>query len=595
MIYEKLLVRVLGSCETLANLSTICVDKTGILTQNDMTVVAGSVGVHAKFVRILDGNPLRTDADEMETSMSGSNVKRRHYQDFSMDQAHLNDILSPELQNLFNEAIAINSMAFEDIDLNSGTRVFVGSKTEVALLQFAKELGWKNFQEIRSAASVIQMIPFSSQRKAMGVVIKLPQRGGYRAYFKGASEILAKRLARYVLVHRDGNFSGDVETVEIDELSRENISRTIISYGNQSLRTIALCYRDFDSWPPTEASLDEAGVVPFDHLCQDLTLIAITGIEDPLGEGVRDAISRCYRAGVTVKMCTGDNVLTARSVASQCGIFTPGGIIIEGPVFRQLSQSEMIEVVPRLQVLARSTPEDKRVLVETLKMIGETVGVTGDGANDDAALKKADVGFSMAVSGTETAKEASDIVVLNDSFVSVGESIIWGRCVIDSVRKLLQFQITTSLAAVCITFVSAVSSFEREPALSVVQLLWVNIIMDGLAVLALTSEPASENQFNRKPDKRSGPLVTLAMCKMILLQSIYQILAILVFHFQGLKILKLGDTGHHRTLIRTLVFNAFVFAQIFNSVNCSRLDSNLDVFKGLLKNKYFIVITLVGM
>lgn len=592
MVSESLLVRVLGSCETLASLSTICIDKT-CLTQNAMTVVAGSVGIHAKFVRILDGNPLR-DAREIEKSMEGYNIKRRHYRDFSMDQAHLNEILSPELQDLFNEAIAINSTAFEDIDTNSGTRVFVGSKSEVALLHFAKEHGWTNYKEIRGAASIIQVFPFSSTHKATGVVIKSP-RGGYRAYFKGASEILAKKSTRHILIGRDGTYCGGIDTLEIDDLSRENINRTVIFYSNQTLRTIALCYRQFDSWPPTDTSLNEAGVVPFGKLFEDLTLIAIIGIEDPIREGIHDAISRCHRVGVAVKMCTGDNVLTARSVAIQCGIFTPGGIIIEGPVFRQLSQSDRIEIVPRLQVLARSTPEDKQVLVDTLKTIGENVGVTGIGANDDVALRNSDVGFSMAVSSTETAKRASDIVVLNDSFVSIGESVVWGRSVNDSVRKLLQFQITTSLSALSITFVTAICSSEGVPAISVVQLLWVNVIMDGLAAVALTTDRPSKEQYDRKPDKKSGPLLIPAIYKMILLQSIYQIVTILVFHFKGLKFLKLGDSDHHRTLVRTLVFNVFVFAQIFNSINCRRLDSKLDVFEGLSKNKYFILITLVGM
>jgi Ca2+-transporting ATPase len=243
--------------------------------------------------------------------------------------------------------------------------------------------------------------------------------------------------------------------------------------------------------------------VPFDDLAKDLTLIAITGIEDPLREGVRDAVLKCQRAGVSVKMCTGDNVLTARSIATQCGIFTPGGIIMEGPVFRQLSQTEMIELVPRLQVLARSSPEDKKILVETLKMIGEIVGVTGDGTNDGPALKTANVGFSMGIAGTEVAKEASDIILMDDNFASIVKAIMWGRCVNDAVRKFLQFQISTNITAVVITFVSSLAD---SPALSAVQLLWINIIMDTFAALALATDPASEKLLCRKPDKKTAPL-----------------------------------------------------------------------------------------
>lgn len=329
-------------------------------------------------------------------------------------------------------------------------------------------------------------------------------------------------------------------------------------------------------------------------MSQNLTLIAITGIEDPLREGVRDSVMKCHKAGVTVKMCTGDNVLTARSIASQCGIFTPGGIIMEGPVFRKLSTPERIEIVPRLQVLARSSPEDKKVLVETLKSIGEVVGVTGDGTNDGPALKTANVGFSMGIAGTEVAKEASDIILMDDNFSSIVKAIMWGRCVNDAVRKFLQFQISTNVTAVVITFVSAVASEEEASVLSAVQLLWINIIMDTFAALALATDPATERLLERKPDRKTAPLFSVDMYKMILMQSCYQIFVILLFHFKGVDFLGLEHTATNETRIKSMVFNAFVFAQIFNSVNCRRLDNKLNIFEGITKNRYFIVITLLG-
>ncbi|TFK40151.1 Ca-transporting ATPase [Crucibulum laeve] len=587
MTYEKLLVRVLGSCETMANASVVCTDKTGTLTQNVMTVVAGSVGIHAKFVRQLDENASRTNADE------GS--ARKHDKDFSIDQAQLNNILSPQLRDLFNEAIAVNSTAFQDTDPESGEIIFVGSKTETALLQFAKELGWKDFNTTRQAADVVQMIPFSSERKSMGVVIRLPN-GHFRLYSKGASEILSKKCTKHVVVHKNGAAEdSEIETAPIDELAEENISRTIIFYANQTLRTIAVCYRDFESWPPRGMQHDEQNEVPYDDLAREMTLIGITGIEDPLREGVREAVAKCHRAGVTVKMCTGDNVLTARSIASQCGIFTRGGIIMEGPVFRKLSGQERLEIVPRLQVLARSSPEDKKVLVETLKSIGEIVGVTGDGTNDGPALKTANVGFSMGIAGTEVAKEASDIILMDDNFSSIVKAIMWGRCVNDAVRKFLQFQISTNVTAVVITFVSAVASDQEESVLSAVQLLWINIIMDTFAALALATDPATEKLLDRKPDKKTAPLFSVDMYKMILMQSIYQIIIILVFHFKAIDFLGFseGTEEDHQKIVRTLVFNAFVFAQIFNSINCRRLDNKLNIFEGITKNRYFIVITLI--
>jgi P-type Ca2+ transporter type 2C len=325
-----------------------------------------------------------------------------------------------------------------------------------------------------------------------------------------------------------------------------------------------------------------------------MTLIGITGIEDPLRPGVTDAVAKCQRAGVSVKMVTGDNVLTARSIAAQCGIFTKGGIIMEGPVFRQLSLPDMIEIVPRLQVLARSSPEDKKILVETLKHIGEIVGVTGDGTNDGPALKTANVGFSMGISGTEVAKEASDIILMDDNFASIVKAIMWGRCVNDAVRKFLQFQLSTNVTAVIITFVSAVASVEEESVLSAVQLLWINIIMDTFAALALATDPAHEGLLDRKPDRKTAPLFTIDMYKQILFQSIYQIIITLVFHFLGTQILGLGNDQHDTDIVQTLVFNTFVFAQIFNSINSRRLDRKLNIFEGILQNRYFMAITLIG-
>jgi Ca2+-transporting ATPase len=299
-------------------------------------------------------------------------------------------------------------------------------------------------------------------------------------------------------------------------------------------------------------------------------------------------------------MCTGDNVLTARSIAQQCGIYTPGGIIMEGPHFRLLAPETMRAIVPRLQVLARSSPEDKRILVETLKERGDIVGVTGDGTNDGPALKTAHVGFSMGITGTEVAKEASDIILMDDNFSSIVQAIMWGRCVNDAVRKFLQFQISTNVTAVVITFVTAVASASEQSALSAVQLLWINIIMDTFAALALATDPASPVLLNRKPDKKTDPLFTVNMIKQIVGQSMYQIVTILIFHFLGSQILGFHHVDdskaqkHNNTVIQTLVFNAFVFAQIANSFNCRGLDRKLNVFEGMSKNWYFIAITFIG-
>ena len=610
MTAEKLLVRILGSCETMANASVVCTDKTGTLTQNVMTVVAGSIGIHGKFVRNLKDNRARTNAPDLDLDQdqpserditeipSSPQLNRKHADDFSIDQSEISSILSPQLRRLLNQSIAINSTAFEDIDPETNEMVFVGSKTETALLQFAKDLNWDNWKQTRESAEIVQMIPFSSERKAMGVVIRLPS-GRYRLFLKGASEILTKKCTRHVVVSKHADQNQDpnsrIETRSIDETTKDNISRTIIFYANQMLRTIALCYRDFSSWPPRGAQFQSGNEVSFDDLSYDMTLVAITGIEDPLRPGVRDAVASCRHAGVTVKMCTGDNVLTARSIATQCGIYTAGGIIMEGPVFRDLDPKDRMDVVPRLQVLARSSPEDKKVLVETLRSLGEIVGVTGDGTNDGPALKTANVGFSMGIAGTEVAKEASDIILMDDNFSSIVKAIMWGRCVNDAVRKFLQFQISTNITAVIITFVSAVASDQETSVLTAVQLLWINIIMDTFAALALATDPASESLLDRMPDTRGTRLFTADMIKMILGQSIYQVAIILVFHFLGHSILGLDHSAENDKVVITLVFNTFVFAQVFNSINCRRLDNRLNIFEGVLNNWYFIIITFIGV
>ncbi|WVR07270.1 calcium-translocating P-type ATPase, PMCA-type [Kwoniella sp. DSM 27419] len=583
MTKQNLLVRVLGSCETMANATVVCTDKTGTLTQNEMTVVAGSLGVHGKFVKNLAENAARSNANDLQ----GDDARY----DFAFDVDEMNSIASPELQQLFNEAICINSTAFEDKD-EEGNLGFVGSKTETALLKFAQAAGWANWRKTREAYPVVQMIPFSSELKAMGVVVKIGNK--YRLYVKGASEVLTKACTNHVVVSRE-HAQAPLETVSFNEESMDNISKTIIFYANQSLRTIALCYRDFEQWPPAGIEKSASDEVPFEHIAKQLSLIAVTGIEDPLRPGVRDAVEKCQHAGVAVKMCTGDNVLTARSIANQCGIFTPGGLIMEGPTFRKLTDAERLEIVPRLQILARSSPEDKRLLVHTLKSMGEVVGVTGDGTNDGPALKLANVGFAMGIAGTEVAKEASDIILMDDSFKNIVLAIMWGRCVNDSVKKFLQFQISVNITAVVITFVSAVASDEEESVLTAVQLLWVNLIMDTFAALALATDPATMSSLDRKPDRKNAPLITVEMFKMILVQALYQIVVCLVLHFVGLQILGLPHTnsGQNEAEIRALVFNCFVFCQIFNQLNCRRLDRKLNVLEGFFRNYYFMAIFLI--
>ncbi|KAH0585532.1 hypothetical protein H2248_008764 [Termitomyces sp. 'cryptogamus'] len=586
MIRENLLVCDLGSCETMANASIVCTDKTGTLTQNVMTVVAGSIGIHAKFVRELNKHPGRHNADGKVNDRSLST--RRDENDFCIDQSQINSVLTPALRELFNETIVINSIAFEHKNPITGESMFVGDTTEAALLQFAKELGWRGRQKTPEV-DVVQMIPFSSERKAMAVVVRLPRNTGFRVYVKGAPEILLKNCTDHVVV-RPSILPGRwerrkrVETKAIG-MREENVSETIRFYASQALRTVALCYRDLEQW----SAVDMENDVTLPGLAQDLTLIAIIGIDNPLRPGVPEAISKCRRAGVTIKMCTGDNIETARTVALQCGILTSEGNIKEGMKFRERSHVDRIKVASELQVLARSSPADKEALVSTLKSTGAIVSMTGD-----SALKEANVGFSMGISGTEAAKTTSDMILADDSFVSIYKAIMWGRCVIDAVRKCLQFQVTALIAIVIITFVLALTNTQ---GLSI-QLLWISIVLDTFAGLALVTDPASESLLDRQPDK-TAHLFTTDMYKQIFFQSIYQISTILTLHFFGLRMLCLkftGDTQADRNtglVVQTLVFNVFVFIQIFNSANCRRLDRKLNVFSGILRHRYFLAITLI--
>jgi Ca2+-transporting ATPase len=457
MVKENNLVRVLRACETMGNATVICSDKTGTLTQNKMTVVAGTWGSDRAFSQ-------RTEDEDVEGSMTISAVSQQ---------------LSAPIKDLIIKSIALNSTAFEQE--KDGAIDFVGSKTEVAMLQLARDYMGLDLVSERGSAEIVQLIPFDSARKCMGVVYRVPG-AGYRLLVKGASELMVGVCTSEIINIDTSKEMPDVE--QLSETQKQHLLELIDGYAHKSLRTIGMVYKDFAAWPPVEGkhSDDSAN---FDDVFHGMTWVGVVGIQDPLRPEVPDAIRKCHSAGVQVKMVTGDNVATATAIASSCGIKTEGGLVMEGPKFRQLTNAEMDEVVPRLQVLARSSPDDKRILVERLKALGETVAVTGDGTNDGPALRTADVGFSMGIAGTEVAKEASSIILLDDNFKSIITAISWGRAVNDAVAKFLQFQVTVNITAVVLTFVSSVYSSDNTSVLTAVQLLWVNLIMDTFAALAL--------------------------------------------------------------------------------------------------------------
>ncbi|KAG6011511.1 hypothetical protein E4U43_008264 [Claviceps pusilla] len=580
MLRDANLVRHLKACEVMGNATTICSDKTGTLTQNKMQVVAGTIGVAHRFGHTRQGS----DSDTEDNEGSIDNIPE-------VSPSELATSLSTPVKDLLLKSIALNSTAFEgEVD---GEKTFIGSKTESALLLFARaHLAMGPVSEARENATTLQLIPFDSGRKCMGIVIQLPQ-GGARLFVKGASEILLAECTRKL---NDPSVDDAVTTLESRDA--QTIGRLIETYATRSLRTIGICYRDFDVWPPKVARRGEGGGndVEFRDIFKDMTFVGMVGIQDPLREGVYDSVRLCQKAGVVVRMVTGDNKLTAQAIAKECGILQSDSIVMEGPHFRNLSKREQERIIPKLHVLARSSPEDKRILVKRLKDKGETVAVTGDGTNDAPALKMADVGFSMGIAGTEVAKEASAIILMDDNFASIVKALKWGRAVNDAVKRFLQFQLTVNITAVVLTFVTAVSSDSQDSVLTAVQLLWVNLIMDTLAALALATDPPQDSILDRKPEPKGSSIISVTMWKMILGQALYQLAITFLLYYGSPKgILPLPGPNDipEPGQINTLVFNTFVWMQIFNQWNNRRLDNKFNIFEGLSKNWFFIAISII--
>jgi len=356
------------------------------------------------------------------------------------------------------------------------------------------------------------------------------------------------------------------------------------------------------------------------------------GIVDPLRSDVVDAVQTCQKAGIIVRMVTGDNLDTAKAIAKQAGILGDDGVAIIGETFRKMTPAELDKILPRLQVLARSSPDDKHILVARLNGgllpktkeewleehpgkdfekekdlllpgyydewaksrngVGEVVGVTGDGTNDGPALKAADVGLSMGISGTDVAKNASDIIIMDDKFSSIVKAVLWGRSVFDNIRKFLQFQLTVNVVALSITFLSAVAGY--KPPLNAVMMLWVNLIMDTMGALALGTEPPSNELLSRRPYKRDASLINLPMWRNIAVQATYQ-LGLLVFLLnRGPEVFGCEDGSTHHF---TLIFNAFVFCQVFNEFNAREIGDVFNPLKMMHKSPMFlgvIVFTIIA-
>ncbi|GAQ87615.1 Calcium transporting ATPase [Klebsormidium nitens] len=549
MMNDKALVRHLAACETMGSATTICSDKTGTLTLNQMSVVASWICGSLK------------EPDTLATALQ-------------------DDALGLLKESVFNNT---NGSVF--VPKDGGAPEVSGSPTEAAVLTFGVKLGG-NFEETKALASVIAIEPFNSAKKRMGVAVKRKD-GSVRVHWKGASEIVLGLCTSFL----DSDNQVHALTPEkVQELQGE-----IQRMAEGSLRTLCLAYKELDPASIPAGSLEEWPVPE-----EGLTCMAIVGIKDPCRPGVPEAVALCQRAGVMVRMVTGDNVVTAKAIAKECGILTEGGVAIEGKDFRVMSIEEQEKLLPRLQVMARSSPTDKHMLVKRLRAMGNVVGVTGDGTNDAPALHEADIGLSMGIAGTEVAKESSDIIILDDNFASIVKVIRWGRSVYVNIQKFIQFQLTVNVVALSINFVSALAS--GNVPLTAVQLLWVNLIMDTLGALALATEPPTDDLLLRPPVGRTAPLITNFMFRNIAGQAVYQLIVLFTLQFGGKSIFGFSDAGYppprvgketHSTLLNgTMIFNAFVFCQIFNEIS-SRKPEQVNCFEGFFKNKMFVGIIFI--
>ncbi|XP_071228192.1 plasma membrane calcium-transporting ATPase 3-like isoform X2 [Salvelinus alpinus] len=564
MMKDNNLVRHLDACETMGNATAICSDKTGTLTTNRMTVVQAYAG------------------------------------DQHFHMVPHPDQMNPMVLDTLVNAIAVNSAYTSKImppDKEGGLPKQVGNKTECALLGFVLDLK-RDYAPVREQIpeeKLYKVYTFNSVRKSMSTVVQLPD-GSFRLYSKGASEILLKKCSS---IMAGGGDPRGFRPRDRDEM----VKKVIEPMACDGLRTICVAYKDLPASPEPDWE-DEAGIV------SDLICITVVGIEDPVRPEVPDAIKKCQRAGITVRMVTGDNINTARAIAAKCGIIQPGDdfLCIDGKEFNrrirnekgEVEQERIDKVWPKLRVLARSSPTDKHTLVKgiidsTVLEQRQVVAVTGDGTNDGPALKKADVGFAMGIAGTDVAKEASDIILTDDNFSSIVKAVMWGRNVYDSISKFLQFQLTVNVVAVIVAFTGA--CITQDSPLKAVQMLWVNLIMDTFASLALATEPPTESLLLRKPYGRNNPLISRTMMKNILGHAIYQLTIIFTLLFAGEKIFNI-DSGRNAPLHSppsehyTIIFNTFVLMQLFNEINARKIHGERNVFDGILHNPIFCSIVL---
>lgn len=535
MLSTNNLVRKMHACETMGAITVICTDKTGTLTQNQMQVYEPGFYALGATGKLVDND---------------------------------------EVSNLIAEGISANSTAFLEETEGQWKPKGVGNPTEVALLLWLHRQG-RNYLELREESRIIDQLTFSTERKFMATLADSPLLGKKVFYMKGAPEIVLDKCKDVVL---------NGKRVEVSEY-RSTTEKQLQEYQNMAMRTLGFAFKIVDENEPDDcAALSSGG---------DLSFLGIVAISDPIRPDVSAAVHKCRSAGIGIKIVTGDTPGTAREIARQIGLWDPEtdneNNSITGIRFAELSDKEALERVKDIKIMSRARPTDKQRLVQLLQQNGAVVAVTGDGTNDAPALNHAQVGLSMGT-GTSVAKEASDITLLDDSFNSIGTAVMWGRSLYKNIQRFIVFQLTINFVALLIVLLGSVIGTELP--LTVTQMLWVNLIMDTFAALALASIPPSEKVMREKPRRSSDFIITRPMRNYIIgVGTLFLIVLLgMIYHFtysdQGMTIYRL-----------TVFFTFFVMLQFWNLFNVCVFGTSDSAFKGLSKSygmELVVLIILIG-
>eukprot|EP01084_Bolivina_argentea_P047034 86648_1 len=588
MLIDNNFVRHLAACETMGNATTICSDKTGTLTTNKMSVSKCQLYATEEY---FSGLPLR------------NTIYDKAYERISV-------------------AVCVNTKSFQDEPKSDAERKAIregkqkppltgGNQTDCAILQWIIDLGASNYKEIRENNPITKFFPFDSKVKRSSVLVRDTissssssssssqdnNNNKFVMYVKGAAEQILT-LCSYRMTK-----TGDID--ELTDSNRNSILSAMSTMTCTGLRCLGVAYRIYkESEIPFKSTVSyKLEDQDAECLFNDMIWICCVGIADPVRSEVPDAVKTCQNAGIVVRMVTGDHLETAKHIAKQCGILTCSDhICMTGSEFRELSSEDKKKILPRLRVLARSKPADKEELViwyKTSNTPKDIVAVTGDGANDALALKNADVGLSMGIQGTDVAKEASDVIIMDDNFASIEKTVMWGRSVYDNIRKFVQFQLTVNVTALTISLIGAFYQPWQNP-LTAVQLLWVNLIMDTMAALALATEHPTRALLDRHPFKKDSHLITKILWRFIFGHSIYQLTALILTLSVGKKWLGLENEQRDERTNRytkhlTVVFNVFVWMQIFNEINARKVNNERNVFQGIFTNPIFWLIIIISI